>query len=143
MRTTCDDRFKVALEVIATLKPLSQYLKDEQEAADLFTATVEATKAPTDYAAASAIWKSAAESNDLSTKDNFEVVTTKSIEVATAISDAYAALATAVSKEDKAGLDSATTALQAAYSELDVLKTTVTTERTAVIKLFVTAYDKL
>jgi predicted negative regulator of RcsB-dependent stress response len=143
MRTTCDDRFKVALEVIGTLKPLSQYFKDEKKAADLFTTSLEATKAPTDYAAASSIWKSVAESTEFSTKDNFKAVKVKSIEVATAISAALAALATAVSNEDKAGFDAATTALQAAYAEIDVLKTTATTQRTDVIKLFIKAYDKL
>lgn len=143
MRTTCDDRFKVALEVIENLKPISQFLKDEKRAADLFTASIDATKAPTDYASASTVWKNTAESALLSTNTNFKLVTSKSIEVALAISVAYANLQSAVSNEDKAGFDTATTALQTAYSSIEPLKTTLSDERTKLITTFTDSYKKL
>jgi hypothetical protein len=143
MRTSCDERFEVALKVIKTLKPLSRFLKDEKKTSDLLATSLEATKTPTDYAAASAIWEATAESTELPSNDDFKLVKTKTTEVATAISVAYASLASAISKENKADFDAATTGLQSAYAGVDPLKITVNDERMKLILVFIDAYKNL
>jgi predicted negative regulator of RcsB-dependent stress response len=143
MRSRCDQQFATALDAVSKLKPLSQFFKDEEKAAALLTASLEATKTPTDYVTASATWKAAAESDQLSKNTDFKTVHDKFTEVATAISTAYTALAEASKNESKSGLDEATTALQTAYGSIDELKGIVLTKRTAMIKTFITAYEKL
>ncbi len=143
MRDTCTSRFETALKVIKTLKPLSEFLTDEKKASEVLATTTEATKAPTDYAAAASIWKNASESTQLSDADNFMAITTKFTEVASAISAAYTALADAISNEDKAAFDTTTANLTAAYTGIDQIKTTVNEERTKLVSTFITSYKKL
>ena len=143
LREQCDQKFAAALEVIKKLKTLSQFLKDEAKAATLLTATLEATETPTDYAAASASWKAASESDQLSNTAEFKDIHSKFTEVTAIISTAYGALATAVKNEDKAAFDAANTELVAAYGLVDGLKTKVLLDRTALIKSFITLYEKL
>jgi Flp pilus assembly pilin Flp len=143
LRAECDQKFASTLDVVKKLKVLSQFFKDETQAAALLTATLEATKAPTDYAAASTTWKAASESDQLSNTAEFKGIHTKFTEVATAISTAFSSLATAVKNEDKAAFDAASTELTASYGLIDELKTTVLLDRTKLIKSFVTVYEKL
>jgi hypothetical protein len=143
MRSRCDQQFTTALDAVSKLESLSQFFKDEEKAAALLTATLEATKTPTDYTATAVAWKAAAESEQLSKNTDFKTVHDKFTGVATAISAAYDSLAEAIKNESKSGLDTATTELQTAYSRIDELKTTVLLERTTMIKAFITAYDKL
>lgn len=140
---TCQQKFSQSLEVIKKLKTVSTFFKNEKVAADLFTATIETTKAPTDYAAASSSWQSLADSDQLPSGETFKTLRESSIEIATGISTAYASLADAVKNENKAGFDTATTSLQAAYARIDELKTSVLQKRTELIKAFISEYEKL
>lgn len=143
LRSRCDQQFATTLDTVSKLGTLSQFFKDESTAASLLVATLEATKAPTDYTAASAAWKAATESDQLSKDPHFKTIHDTFTEVASAISTAYASLAEATKNESKSGLDSTTTELQTAYGRIDELKTTVLQERTTIIKNFITAYEKL
>lgn len=140
---TCQQKFSQSLEVIKKLKTVSTFFKNEKVAADLFIATIESTKAPTDYAAASSSWQSLADSDQLPSGDTFKTLRESSIDVATGISAAYASLAQATKDENKAGFDTATTDLQTAYAKLDELKTSVLQKRTELIKAFTDEYEKL
>lgn len=140
---TCQQKFSQSLEVIKKLKTVSAFFKNEKVAADLFIATIEATKAPTDYTAASSAWQSLADSDQLPSGDTFKTLRESSIDIATGISTAYASLAQATKDENKAGFDTATTELQTAYAKLDELKTSVLQKRTELIKAFISEYEKL
>jgi hypothetical protein len=141
--TECDERFSNALAMIASLKPLIAFIEHEKIASDLVTASIKATKAPTDYAAASATWKAAAESAQLENTGDFQPVADKITEVSTAISTAYVSLNTASKNEDKAALDKAIEALGAAYKTIETIATLTTSERQALVLVIADAYDAL
>lgn len=143
MRTNCDDRFADTLKVRDEIKTLSQFFKDEKKTAELIATTIEVTKAEKDYAKAGKMWKLLADSNDISKRDNFKKIHDETVDTSTAISDAYTALANAISKENKAEFDTAVSALGTAYAKLDGLKITAAETQTEVIKTFISAYEKL
>ncbi|MEO6110197.1 MAG: hypothetical protein ABIP50_04260 [Candidatus Saccharimonadales bacterium] len=143
LRSTCDQRLSAATAVIAAMKPVSQYLEDQQKATDLLIKTQKNTEEPNDYAAASTSWKAVESSPDLSKNDEFKATRAQVIDVSTTISTAYADLATASSKEDKAAFDTATDNLKTAYGKVETLKTSATDERTKLIKAFTDAYKKI
>jgi predicted negative regulator of RcsB-dependent stress response len=139
----CDERFSNALAVIASLKPLVTFIEHEQAAKDLLAASIKATKAPTDYNAASASWKAVAESTTLDNTDVFQPVADKITEVSTVISNAYAAIDKAVKDEDKTALDKAIKSLTAAYKTIGTIATLTTSERQGLVLAIADAYDTL
>ena len=139
----CEQRFAHALELIASLKPLIQFIQHEKKANDLVTTAIESTKAPTDYAAASAAWKSVVDSGDLNNTGSFQVVADKIKTVAEPLSAAYAALATASKNEDKAGLDAAIKALDTAYASIKDIGPLAVSTRSTLVETIADNYDKL
>lgn len=139
----CEERFAAAVAVIDALKPVSQFLKDEEAAAELVTATLTTTAAPADYAAAAAAWKELASSTALPDSTDFKPVTDKIKEIAGATGSAYDKLTAAIASEDKVAFDLATSELQAAYAAIPGLASLATTQRDGLITKAVEAYDKL
>jgi hypothetical protein len=139
----CDERFSNALAMIASLKPLIAFIEHEKIASDLVTASIKATKAPTDYTAASATWKATAESPALENTDVFQPVADKITEVSTDISKAYNALVAAAEDEDKTALDEAIEDLQTAYKAIGTISTLTASERQALVLVIADAYDAL
>ncbi|MFZ2126201.1 MAG: hypothetical protein WAV04_01700 [Candidatus Microsaccharimonas sp.] len=139
----CDQRFLNSLEFIASLKLLIAFIEDEQTTSTLLSNAVEATKEPTDYTAASATWKSVADSADLSDTGAFQSVADKTKEVASGISTAYASLATAVKDEDKTAFDDALRNLDTAYSSTAEIGTLAAGKRQALVTNIAAAYDAL
>lgn len=139
----CDERFFNSLEFISHLKIMVGFIEEETQANTLLSTSIEATKAPKDYASASTTWKSTADSPDLVDRGNFQPVADKIKEVSTAISTAYASLATALKDEDKAGLDKAIKDLEAAYASIGDISAVTTSTRQPLIANIAEAYDKL
>lgn len=140
---SCDQRFATAIGVIDALTPISQFLKDEKIAADLVTTTVTTTADPADYAATAAVWKSLTDATSLPTSADFKPITDKIKEIASTISVSYDKLVAANTAEDKVAFDLADSELKAAYGSIPTLATLASSQRDALIALFITAYDKL
>ena len=140
IKTNCATRSATAIALIDTLKPLSQFLKDQKSASALIAANIEATKNPSDYAAAATLWQ---DTTKLSETASFKPVADKIKEVTASISAAYAALAAASKAEDKAAFDTAISAFQTAYATIPNINTVATETQTALITKAVEAYEKL
>ena len=139
----CDERFLDALAFMSSLKLMLAFTEHEQKASTLLTAAIDATKTPTDYTAASAAWKVAADAAELTDTGIFQSVADKIKGVATAISGQYTSLATAIKDEDKATFDTAVKNLQAAYGSTEEIKTLTASERQKLVLTVADAYDKL
>lgn len=139
----CEARFDNALTVIASLKPLITFIEHEKKANELFMAAVETTKAPSDYNAASATWKTLADSAELTDTGEFQLVGAKIKEVAGAISTAYASIATAMKDENKTALDDGIKNLEASYASASEIATVTTAHRQPLIIAIAAAYDAL
>lgn len=139
----CTRRFSHSLEFITSIKPLITFIENEQTASALLSSVIEATRGPTDYTAASAAWKTVADSIELNDAGAFQSVADKTKEVASDISTAYTSLASAVKNEDKTAFDDAVTALDTAYATIVDISTLAASKRQALIDTLANAYDQL
>lgn len=143
MVDTCDQQFAAALKAVDSLKPLSQYMKDQAKASALLETTLKTQEAPTDYTAASDAWKQCADSAELLPKGAFEPVGTKIKTDALALSRIYAELAMAINDEDKSGFDTAAANINDTYASLANLPALSQAEQQKLINQFITQYEKL
>lgn len=141
-QAACQEHFKNNLTVIETLKPLSAFLKDQATAATLITETIDATKTPTDYAAASDQWKKLTDLANLP-DDAFAPISVEISSKAAAIAATYTALAASLKNEDKAAFDTAVEQLTTSYDALKDISTPVIAKRDALTKAFIEAYEAL
>lgn len=142
-QSTCEEKITAARETIAALKPLSTFLKDQTKATAAVSATIEATKAPTDFTAASASWKALATSADLSQTSEFKPISISIIASSELIANAYTALAVASKAEDRTAYDEAIEKLKVAYGTLVTVSASSKVEQTRLVNAAVAAYETL
>ena len=142
-KTTCEQKLANARATIDTLKPLSTFLKDQARATTVLMATIDATKAPTDYTAASASWKTLSTSGELTQTSDSTPISVSIIASAERISTAYAELATANKDETRTAFDQALEKLKVAYGTLVTVTGSSQVEQTRLVNAIITAYEKL
>lgn len=143
LQEDCQDQYKTSLAVIDALQPLGQFLKDQKVAAQLVSDTAESTAAPTDLSAAATTWSDLANSTELPSSPETTALVTLIKTTSTSISDAYKALATANSSEDKTSYDTAYSGLQTAYQGIAAFNTSAIEQQGSLTTTFTAAYDKL
>lgn len=139
-KASCDTTFTAGLDTIDRLKTLMNFMNAQEVGAATIEGAINDTS-ETDYAANQQLWDGV--NSNLPTVDVFESTRAVITDVSEAISDAYGAVAEAITNEDRSGLDSAIEDLDSAYSRLPEVHTEAAVIQTSLIENFLTAYDQL
>lgn len=142
-RQKCLDAAKSSGELATALKNLQAFMKQEVTVAQLIKEATESTASTTDYTATAAAWQKVADDNSLATDDTFKPVGAKGIEVSTAISGGYIALADANAKQDKAAFAAAERALSDSYARFAEVRTVAIETRSGLIDTVINTYNNL
>ena len=143
IQNTCNSTFSDSLAVIQGLKDLSVFIALEQSSAESVKTAITSTAKSTDYTASAKVWSDLAIRYSSKANTNFQSVEVKIISAATDIATAYSALSTALTAENKSGLDSALSELQIKYAVLADIATTAVSAKTKLVDTLANQYIKL
>lgn len=142
-RQKCLDTTKNSEALVASLKNMQTFLKEESGAALLVKQVTDSTASLADYGAAAAAWQKVADDKSLVATDNLKPLGNKVSEVSVAIAGAFTTLSTANTKQDKASFNDAQKGLSDAYGRLTEIKTTASEVQAKLVDLVLKAYSNV